>query len=40
MTTFSFILILAVAVVISAVINQLVRGVSTPLIQIALVLEP
>lgn len=36
MTTFSFILILAVAVVVSAVINQLVRGVSTPLVQIAL----
>ena len=36
MTTFSFVLALAVAVLISAVINQLVRGVSTPLIQIGL----
>lgn len=36
MTTFTFILVLAAAVVVSAVINQLVRGVSTPLIQIAI----
>lgn len=36
MTTFSFILILALAVVVSAVINQVVHGVSTPLIQIGL----
>lgn len=36
MTTFTFILVLAAAVVVSAVINQLVHGVSTPLIQIAI----
>ena len=36
MTTFGFILILGVAVAVSAVINQVVRGVSTPLIQIAI----
>lgn len=36
MTTFGFILILAASVVVSAVINQVVHGVSTPLIQIAI----
>ncbi|MFR4802477.1 MAG: hypothetical protein ACLT98_03565 [Eggerthellaceae bacterium] len=36
MTTFSFILVLALAVIVSALINQVVHGVSTPLIQIAI----
>lgn len=36
MSTFGFILILAAAVLVSAVVNQMVRGVSTPLIQIAI----
>lgn len=36
MTVFNFILILAAAVLVSSVINQVVRGVSTPLIQIGI----
>lgn len=36
MTTLAFVLLLAAVVLASSVINQIVRGVSTPLIQIAL----